>query len=127
MTKEQAKHLAEVLNAYAEGKPIEVLLDGEWGEVDLNEYSFDENESYRIKKTPKYRPFKNAKECFGEMKKHYPIGWIYWDNNWDNILVHVTETGVGYVEFDSCTYSFVEAFNKGFTFADGQPFGIKEH
>lgn len=127
MTKEQAKHFAEVLNAYAEGKPIEVLLDDEWGEVDLNEYSFDENESYRIKKEQKYRPFKNAKECFEEMKKHYPIGWIYWDNNWDNILVHVTETGVGYVEFDSCTYSFVEAFNKGFTFADGQPFGIKEH
>ena len=61
------------------------------------------------------------------MKKHYPIGWVYCDNIWDNILVHVTETGVGYVEFDSCTYSFVEAFNKGFTFADGQPFGIKEH
>lgn len=126
MTKEQAKHLAEVLNAYAEGKPIEVLLDGEWGEVDLNEWSFDERESYRIKKEPKYRPFKNAKECFAEMKKHYPIGWMFCDNIWDNILVHVTETGVGYVEFDSCVYSFVEAFNKGFTFADGQPFGIKE-
>ena len=127
MTKEQAKHLAEVLNAYAEGKPIEVLLDGEWGEVDLNEYSFDpENESYRIKKEPTYRPFKNAKECFEEMKKHYPIGWMYWDNIWDNILVHITEIGVGYVEFDSCIYSFVEAFNKGFTFADGQPFGIEE-
>lgn len=127
MTKEEAKQIAEVLNAYAEGKPIEVLLDGEWGEVDLNEYSFDENESYRIKKEPTYRPFKNAKECFGEMKKHYPIGWIYWDNNWDNILVHVTETGDGYIEFDSFIYSFVEAFNKGFTFADSLPFGIKEH
>ena len=127
MTKEQAKHLAEVLNAYAEGNPIEVLLDGEWGEVDLNEYSFDpENESYRIRKEPTYRPFKNAKECFKEMKKHYPIGWMYLDKIWDNILVHVTEIGVGYIEFDSCIYSFVEAFNKGFTFADGQPFGIKE-
>ena len=30
MTKEKAKHLAEILNAYAEGKPIEVLLDDEW-------------------------------------------------------------------------------------------------
>ena len=51
---------------------------------------------------------------------------MYWDNIWDNILVHITETGVGYVEFDSCIYSFVEAFNKGFTFADGQPFGIED-
>ena len=127
MTKEQAKHLAEVLNAYAEGKPIEVLLDGEWGEVDLNEYSFDpENESYRIKKEPTYRPFKNAKECFEEMKKHYPIGWMYLDKIWDNIVVHITEIGAIDIEFNSCVYSFVEAFNKGFTFADGQPFGIEE-
>lgn len=123
MTKEQAKHLAEVLNAYAEGKPIEALLDGEWGEVDLNEYSFDENESYRIKKTPKYRSFKNAFECFNEMQKHQPIGWLYWNN----VFGHIPEIGVGYVEFDSCVYSFVEAFNKGFIFADGKPFGIKEH
>ena len=130
MTKEKAKYLAEVLKAYAEGKPIEVFLDKEfkWGEVPTDGYHFDvENDSYRIKKEPKYRPFKNAKECFEEMKKHYPIGWMYLDKIWDNILVHITEIGVGYVEFDSCIYSFVEAFNKGFTFADGQPFGIKEH
>ena len=127
MTKEKAKHLAEIFNAYAEGKPIEVFLDGEWCEITSNGFNFDvENDSYRIKKEPKYRPFKNAKECFKEMKKHYPIGWMYWDNIWDNILVHITETGVGYVEFDSCIYSFVEAFNKGFTFADGQPFGIED-
>ena len=127
MTKEKARQMAEVLNAYAEGKPIEVLLDGEWGEITPDKYYFDiEDECYRIKKTPTYRPFKNDKECFEEMNKHYPIGWMYWDNIWDNILVHITETGVGYVEFDSCTYSFVEAFNKGFTFADGQPFGIED-
>ena len=126
MTKEKAKYLAEVLKAYAEGKTIEVFLDGEWCEITSNGFNFDvENDSYRIKKEPKYRPFKNAKECFEEMKKHYPIGWMYWDNIWDNILVHITETGVGYIEFDSCIYSFIEAFNKGFAFADGQPFGIE--
>ena len=123
MTREQAKDLAEIFNAYAEGKTIEVLLDGEWGEVDLNEYSFDERESYRIKKEPTYRPFKNAKECFEEMKKHQPIGWLYWDT----VFVHITEIGLGRIAFDNCMYSFVEAFNKGYTFADGQPFGIKEH
>ncbi len=128
MTKEKAKHLAEIFNAYAECKPIEVFLDGEWCEITSDGFNFDvENDSYRIKKEPKYRPLKNAKECFEEMKKHYPIGWMHWDNIWDNILVHITETGVGYIEFDSCIYSFVEAFNKEFTFADGQPFGIKEH
>ena len=124
MTKEKAKYLAEVLKAYAEGKSIEALLDDGWREVNLDEYSLDaENEHYRIKKEPTYRPFKNAKECFEEMKKHYPIGWMYWNN----IFVHITEIGLGCIAFDNCTYSFVEAFNNGYTFTDGQPFGIKEH
>ncbi len=124
MTKEKAKYLAEVLKAYAEGKPIEVLLDDGWREVNLDEYSLDaENEHYRIKKEPKYRPFKNAEECFNEMQKHQPIGWLYWNN----VFVHITEIGLGCIAFDNCKYSFVEAFNHGYTFADGQPFGIKEH
>ena len=128
MTKEKAKHLAEIFNAYAEGKPIEVFLDGEWCEITSNGFNFDvENDSYRIKKEPTYRPFKNAKECFEEMKKHYPIGWMYLDKIWYNILVHITEIGARDIEFNSCVYSFIEAFNKGFTFADGQPFGIKEY
>ena len=126
MTKEKAKYLAEVLKAYAEGKTIEVLLDGGWREVNLDEYSLDaENEHYRIKKEPKYRPFRSAKECFDEMKKHQPIGWIYWNN----IFVHITEIGLESIAFDidNCIYSFVDAFNNGYTFVDGQPFGIKEH
>ena len=124
MTKEKAKYLAEVLKAYAEGKTIEVLLDDGWREVNLDEYSLDaENEHYRIKKTPKYRPFRSAKECFEEMQKHQPMGWLYRDT----IFVHITEIGLGRIAFDNCMYSFVEAFNKGYTFADGQPFGIKEH
>ena len=124
MTKEKAKYLAEVLKAYAEGKTIEVLLDDGWREVNLDEYSLDaENEHYRIKKEPKYRPFKNAEECFEEMQKHQPMGWLYRDT----IFVHITEIGLGRIAFDNCMYSFVEAFNKGYTFADGQPFGIKEH
>ena len=123
MTKEKAKQIAEVLNAYAEGKPIEVLLAGEWCEIIQDKYVFNiEDEYYRIKKEPKYRPFKTAKECFEEMKKHQPIGWLYWNS----IFVHITEIGLVCIEFDSYTYTFEEAFNKGFTFVDGQPFGIKE-
>ena len=118
MTIEQAKQMAEVLNAYAEGKPIEVLLDDEWGEVDLNEYSFDEKESYRIKKEPTYRPFKNAKECFEEMKKHQPFGWLKakdLEQYYSITIIHYVESCNRYYNlFSDCT------------FADGQPFGIKE-
>ena len=124
MTKEKAKQMAEVLNAYAEGKPIEVLLDGEWGEVDLNEYSFDESESYRIKKEPKYRPFKNAKECLDEMQKHQPAGWLHLDK----IFVQITKIKPKplRLECDGAVYFCEELHRMGITFADGQPFGIKE-
>ena len=122
MTKEKAKQMAEVLNAYAEGKPIEVLLDGEWGEVDLNEYSFDERESYRIKKEPKYRPFKNAKECLDEMQEHQPIGWL----RWDKIFVQITSITSTSIMFDRDFHYFYELLDEKVTFADGQPCGIKE-
>lgn len=122
MTREQAKQMAEVLNAYADGKPIEVLLDDEWGEVDLNEYSFDENESYRIKETPKYRPFKNAEECFNEIQKHQPIGWL----RWDKVFVQITLINSTSIMFNGDFHYFYELLNGKITFADGQPFGIKE-
>lgn len=129
MTKEQAKQIAEVLNAYAEGKPIEVLLDGEWGEVDLNEYSFDERESYRIKKEPTYRPFKNAKECLEEMQKHKPVGCIRRNNAFVQ-FVSINDSTIaiwtGNSPYFYCRYRFKEVINNGITFADGQPFGIKE-
>lgn len=122
MTREQAKQMAEVLNAYADGKPIEVLLDGEWGEVDLNEYSFDERESYRIKKEPTYRPFKNEREFFEEMKKHQPVGWLHRNK----VFTHINEIRPAGIEIDKEFYLFEELLHRKGTFADGQPFGIKE-
>ena len=123
MTREQAKQMAEVLNAYAEGKPIEVLFDGEWGEVPSDGYRFDiEDEHYRIKKEPKYRPFKNAKECLEEMKKHQPVGWLR--NNKDFSIITAFNNKV--IEFQHSSFDFEDILIHGITFADGQPFGIKE-
>ena len=123
MTKEKAKHLAEIFNAYAEGKPIEVFLDGEWGEITPDKYYFDiEDECYRIKKTPNYRPFKNAKEFLEEMQKHKPVGWLVSDKAFSII----TEFNNVVIEFGHSNYTFEEILINGITFADGQPFGIKE-
>ena len=123
MTIEKAKHLAEIFNAYAEGKPIEVFLDGEWCEITSNGFNFDvENDSYRIKKEPKYRPFKNDKECFEEMKKHQPFGWLR--NNKDFSIITAFNNKV--IEFQHSNYDFEDILIHGITFADGQPFGIKE-
>ena len=123
MTKEKAKQIAEVLNAYAEGKPIEVLLAGEWCEIIQDKYVFNiEDEFYRIKKEPKYRPFKNAKECFEEMKKHQPIGWLR--NNKDFSIITAFNNKV--IEFQHSSFDFDDILIHGITFADGQPFGIEE-
>lgn len=123
MKKEKAKHLAEIFNAYAEGKPIEVFLDGEWCEITSNGFNFDvENDSYRIKKEPNYRPFKNAKEFLYEMQKHKPVGWLVSDKAFSIVTAFNNEV----IEFGNSNYKFEEILINGITFADGQPFGIKE-
>ena len=123
MTKEKAKHLAEVLTAYADGKPIEVFLHGEWSEIIPEKYYFDiEDECYRIKKTPNYRPFKNAKEFLDEMQKHKPVGWLVSYKAFSIITAFNNEV----IEFGNSNYKFEEILINGITFADGKPFGIKE-
>ena len=44
-----------------------------WKETE--ELKFQDTYEYRIK--PTYRPFKNAEECWQEMLKHKPFGWVY--------------------------------------------------
>ena len=123
MTREQAKHLAEIFNAYAEGKTIEVYLGGKWEEIIPDKYYFDiEDECYRIKKTPNYRPFKNAKEFLEEMQKHQPVGWLVSYKAFSIITSFNNEV----IEFGNSNYKFEEILINGITFADGKPFGIKE-
>lgn len=63
----------------------------------------------------KYRPFKDAKECWQEMLNHEPFGWIKSKNeNYLNVLGSINNAKNYQYIFDN------------FTFADGTPFGIKE-
>ena len=72
---------------------------------------------------PEYRPFKNADECWEEMKKHKPIGWIKSTLvNYRGYITGVRDYGV---YCDSECRSFETAFNS-VLFADGTPFGVKE-
>lgn len=87
---------------------------------------------YRIKPEPKYRPFKNTEECWNEMKKHQPFGWLKPVNECTNkvkaINISSIECDDEYpIQFtnDYGDYSF-EYLYKDFTFMDGTPFGIVE-
>ena len=116
MNKEKIKEFMPLMQAMLEGKTIQHtdLDTGEW--VDVEEiYCGEDVLNYRIKPESKYRPFKDAEECWAEMQKHQPVGWTKL---------------IGGIE-----YSFITDVNdtirfsediKEYIFVDGTPFGIKE-
>lgn len=122
MTREEAKELLPLIQGYAEGKTIQFLkIDSTWRDMTEPNFSSPAN-YYRIKPDPKYRPFANAQECWQEMQKHQPFGWIKVKNsNCYKFLAAVQNIGIYSV--GKCAY---KTGFKNFTFADDTPFGVKE-
>ena len=128
MTREETKRRAELYSALADGKAIQVQnpVTSKWEYLDINKVGeFMEELNYRIKPEPKYRPFKSQEECWQEMLKHQPFGWIR--NNDTQRLCNIGSIGrnnYGVVIDNSILY-FDLAFNTC-NFVDSTPFGIKE-
>ena len=121
MTREEAKKLLPIMQAFVEGKEIEMIMStGKWGTTDL--FCPDLYE-YHIKPEPKYRPFKTQEECWQEMHKHPDFGWVIRSGVYLNIsgvycdTIYTLEDSNG-IHFD---YAFLELI-----FTDGAPFGVKE-
>ena len=136
MTREEAKELLPIIKAFAEGKTIQYKnkVNLEWEETDCPIWT--KESKYRIKPEPKYRPFKSREECWKEMLKHYPFGWIYNKNeNINYCIISVQEDRIELPpieksyskELENDYYLFNVALKEfEYTFADGTPFGIKE-
>lgn len=125
MTKEEAKQLLPIIQAYSEGKEIEGLYKGTkspWFKI--KDMDFNGGIIFRIKPESKYRPFKDAEECWAEMLKHQPFGYTY--DRFNDIRDSITKVATTGVSYDSPTVviSFEEVFDR-FVFADGVPFGMK--
>lgn len=136
MDRNQAKEFYPILQAYAEGKTIEtrrkpttdnngVTKDG-WYEfncwTEMKELEYWVNVEYRIKPEPKYRPFANAGECWVEMCKHHPFGWVKTKDKGTRLcIVGLNPKSV----FTQVGHKYDEALDE-FIFADGTPFGVKE-
>lgn len=116
MTKEETKERIAVMQAYVDGKEIEFYngTNGKW--ETLSDVLWCSNEKYRVKPTPKYRPFESAEECWEEMFKHEPFGWLKDINNGDYFPIKGVDDSEGL--FERCF--------KRFTFVDGKPFGVIE-
>ena len=135
MIRENAKELLPIIQAFAEGKVIQFRCKtGEWLDIINDEFDFILSpDDYRIKPEPKYRPFKNQEECWNEMLKHQPFGWVKDEYKYVNI-VGVHKTGIEFspdIDNDGTLFTSIMDFTSmceqgGYTFADGEPFGIKE-
>lgn len=125
MNREQAKELLPIMKAFAEGKTILCRLCGSkcWTEVKSLSFSTDKLE-YRIKPEPKYRPFASAKECFEEMQKHKPYGWVKDASQMYNITIIRDDGIIVNTSIGDVLYSFKSTFS--LKFVDGTLFGIKE-
>ena len=132
MTREEIKKVLPVIQAFSEGKVIQTKNGDEtWitigKETDLNIESLAEYpDCFRIKPEPNYRPFKNAEECWQEMLKHQPFGWIKCRGCYFNIVA-VTDVYAYLSEADGSAILLASknSYNDN-TFADGAPFGVKE-
>ena len=132
MNRNQAKEFYPFLQAFAEGRVIECRtkpstikgsdVPNDWTE--MKEIEFWNNTEYRVKPEPTYRPFKNGEECWQEMQKHQPFGWVKWNDVRYNIYA-VSSTSVCLINGNCENMDFAYAYQK-LTFADGTPFGVKE-
>lgn len=123
MNREQAKELLPIIQAFAEGKTIEYYSNDNWIE-DKNFNFIDKAQNYRIKPEPKYRPFANAEECWQEMQKHQPFGWL--KHKTDNVYSFISKIDKDCCYFAVNVYWGFDTLFKRKTFIDGTPFGIKE-
>ena len=127
MTREEIKRRAELYSALADGKTIQILnMEGNWVDVEVKKLNYiPETLKFRIKPKSQYRPFKSQEECWHEMLKHHPFGWIR--NNDTQRLCNIGSIGRNNcgVVIDKSILYFDLAFNTC-NFVDGTPFGIKE-
>ena len=131
--KGEIQRLFPILEAIKEGKTIQWLDMGLWRDIDGDDEGFfldtliGKPDSYRIKPEPKYRPFKDAEECWQEMQKHQPFGWLISQNGEVNsLIISIDNEGLVIGDRNNGVMGFATATDLfKIRFADGVPFGVK--
>ena len=133
MNRNQAKEFYPFLQAFAEGRVIECrtkpsLIEGsdvpnDWTE--MKEIRFWNNIEYRIKPEPKYRQFKDSEECWQEMQKHKPFGWVNDKKDGHHALITAVDDDTCGMSLNGNAAWSLSGIMDLFTFADCVPFGVK--
>ena len=133
MNRIEAKEFYPFLQAFAEGKIIETRrkpsaikgtsVPNNWTE--MTEIEFWNNTEYRIKPESKYRPFKDTKECWQEMQKHQPFGWIKGKEGEHHSLITSIIADEEEVYINGISGFVLDEIMEHYTFVDGLPFGVK--
>lgn len=124
MTRENVKKNMDIISAFAEGKVIQILNERDkW--VDITEReglpmgTLEETpDIFRIKPELKYRPFANVEECWQELLKHEPFGWVKDTEANEYLNVYCISNSA----------SSIDLFGRMFKrciFIDGSPYGVK--
>lgn len=125
------KILMPFFQAIEEGRIIQVKNGNDWIDIDSDEEGLNietligNQNCYRIKPEVKYRPFANAEECWTEMLKHQPFGWVKDKKDGYYILITAVDNGDYMSLSGNSGWSFYSLM-KDYTFADDTPFGIKK-
>lgn len=129
MNRKEAEELLPIIKAFSEGRIIEFSsitdVSKAWREVTDFPIGMIKNFKFRIKPEPIYRPFANAEECWQEMMKHQPFGWVKRkENEHYSLITDVDDIryGISLNERSGFDMNYVWV---NYIFADGLPFGVK--
>lgn len=138
MDRKQVKEILPILVAFAEGKVIECrtkpsALSKSWQDMnewtEIKDITYWNNMQYRIKPDSKaeakYRPFANAEECWAEMSKHSPFGWVKDKQDGHRALITAVDDDTCGMSLNGNAAWSLSAIMDLFTFVDGTPFGVK--
>lgn len=124
MNKEETKRRIAVMQAYVDGKEIEFYDadDEKWVTTESPLWNY--NIRYRVRLMPKYRPFESSEECWNEMAKHEPFGWLR-SNDCYAFVSRLSDNKMGICINSGEIVNFETAFRL-FKFVDGKPFCLIE-
>ena len=130
--KNDIKRILPLLQEMEEGKTLQIKTRNGWIDVDADkdgvniDYLLNDRITVRIKQEPKYRPFKDADECFEEMKKHQPFAWIKDKQQHEYFnMISICINAATTFQYDEVEYYDYQRLINEYTFADGTPFGVK--